>query len=424
MSSICVVGLGYIGLPTAAMLASAGHSVVGYDVNPNVIEKVNHGQAHFREPDLEMLLAAAVKTGRLAAQTTPSVADYFIIAVPTPFKDGKRPDLSFVDAASDAIAPFLAPGSTVILESTSPVGTTERIASRLSKKRKDLVFPEYKSEDFRDGQVFVVHCPERILPGHMVRELVTNDRVIGGMSAACAAKASALYETFVQGTSYITDCRTAELVKLVENAYRDVNIAFANELSLICDRLDIDVWRAIELANKHPRVAILKPGPGVGGHCIAVDPWFIVDSAPAESRLITTAREINDQKTSYVYERITTAAARFRNPVIACFGATYKPDVDDIRESPALHIVEQLLRNSKFKVLVCDPMLNTLPAKIAGHPRLKLVDAETARSNADIVAFLVGHKKFRNLQPQKFLEKVVVDTIGLMSSAYGGLKAQ
>ncbi len=415
MSKVCVVGLGYIGLPTAAMLASAGHTVIGFDINPDVVAKVNQGHAHFREPDLEMLLAAAVKTGRLTAQLTPAEADYYIIAVPTPFKDGKKPDLSYVDAGSDAIAPYLRPGCTVILESTSPVGTTERITARLAGKRKELVFPVYKSEDHHEGQVYVVHCPERILPGQMVRELVSNDRIIGGMTEFCVAKAASLYETFVKGTSYNTDCRTAEFVKLMENAYRDVNIAFANEVSLICDRLDVDVWRAIELANKHPRVAILKPGPGVGGHCIAVDPWFIVDSAPEQSRLIRSAREINDHKTDYVYDRILHAAGRFRNPVIACFGVTYKPDVDDLRESPALHIVERLLRNSKFKVLVCDPMLKDLPSKMAAHPRLKLVDAETARAEADIVAFLVGHKKFRNLQPQKFLEKVVVDTIGLMA---------
>ncbi|MEZ5899197.1 MAG: UDP-N-acetyl-D-mannosamine dehydrogenase [Hyphomicrobiaceae bacterium] len=415
MSRVCVVGLGYIGLPTAAMLASAGHTVIGFDVNPDVVAKVNQGLAHFREPDLEMLLAAAVKTGRLTAQMTPAEADYYIIAVPTPFKNGKRPDLSYVDAGTDSIAPYLRPGCTIILESTSPVGTTERIATRLAEKRKDLVFPSYKNEDHHDGQVYVVHCPERILPGQMVRELVANDRIIGGMTEFCVAKANSLYESFVKGTSYTTDCRTAEFVKLMENAYRDVNIAFANEVSLICDRLDVDVWQAIDLANKHPRVSVLKPGPGVGGHCIAVDPWFIVDSAPEQSRLIKTAREINDQKTDYVYDRIVQAASRFRNPVIACFGVTYKPDVDDLRESPALHIVERLLKNSKFKVLVCDPMLKDLPQKIASHPRLKVVDAEAARAEADIVTFLVGHKKFRNLQPQKFLEKVVVDTIGLMS---------
>ena len=397
------------------MLASAGHAVIGCDVNPVVVGNINEGRAHFREPDLDMLLSAAVKTGRLQAQTVPVEADYFIIAVPTPFMDGKKPDMSYVDAATDAIAPFLRPGSTVILESTSPVGTTERISARLAGARGDLSFPRYNDEDTTAGQVHIVHCPERILPGQMVRELVSNDRIIGGMTEACADKACELYESFVKGKSFITDCRTAEFVKLVENSYRDVNIAFANEVSLICEKLGIDVWKAIALANKHPRVSILTPGPGVGGHCIAVDPWFIVDSAPEEARMIRVAREINDGKTDHVYERILAAARRFKEPVIACFGVTYKPDVDDLRESPSMHIVERLAAETKFRVLVCDPMVTTLPGKLAKHARVKLVDAETARESADIVAFLVGHKKFQKLQPTAFLNKVVVDAIGLMS---------
>lgn len=415
MSKVCVIGLGYIGLPTAAMLASAGHAVIGFDINPNVVAKINKGLALFREPDLDMLLAAAIRTDRLTAQMTPVEADYFIIAVPTPFMEHKKPDMSYVDASIDSIAPYLRAGNTIILESTAPVGTTERIASRLSAARKDLIFPAYKDEEYHDSQVHVVHCPERILPGQMVRELVSNDRIIGGMTESCAAKATELYETFVKGTSFVTDCRTAEFVKLIENSYRDVNIAFANEVSLICDRLDIDVWHAIELANRHPRVSILKPGPGVGGHCIAVDPWFIVDSAPEESRLIRAAREINDHKTDYIYDRLVVAAKRFHEPIIACYGVTYKPDVDDLRESPALHIVERLVRETKFKVLVCDPMVAQLPASLADQRRVALVDAETARAESDIVAFLVGHKKFRSLQPKKYLEKVVVDAIGLMS---------
>ena len=415
MSTVCVVGLGYIGLPTAAMMASAGHVVVGCDVNPAVVAKINEGLAHFREPDLDMLLAAAVNTGRIEARLQPVEADYYIIAVPTPFMEGKKPDMTYVDKATDSIAPFLRAGCTVILESTSPVGTTERIAARLAAARTDLAFPRYKDEDTRDGQVHVVHCPERILPGQMVRELVSNDRIIGGMTEACAAKADELYESFVKGTSFITDCRTAEFVKLIENSYRDVNIAFANEVSLICDRLEIDVWSAIALANKHPRVSILTPGPGVGGHCIAVDPWFIVDSAPEQSRLIRAAREINDGKTAYVFDRIIAAAGRFRQPVVACFGVAYKPDVDDLRESPAMEIVCRLLAETKFKVLVCEPMIKALPKKLESHPRVRLVDPDTARQDADIVTFLVGHKKFQKLLPTKFLDKVVIDTIGLMS---------
>jgi len=417
MSTVCVVGLGYIGLPTAAMLASAGHTVTGCDVNAAVVEKINEGLSHFREPDLDMLLSAAVNTGRLRAQSKPADADYFIIAVPTPFMDGKKPDMSYVDAATDSIAPFLQLHSTVILESTSPVGTTERICERLAVARPDLAFPRFRAEEQKEGQVCVVHCPERILPGQMVRELVSNDRIIGGMTESCAAKAVELYESFVKGTSFITDCRTAEFVKLVENSYRDVNIAFANEVSLICERLDIDVWQAIRLANKHPRVSILKPGPGVGGHCIAVDPWFIVDSAPEQSRLIRAAREINDGKTDHVFERIVAAACRFRDPVIACFGVTYKPDVDDLRESPAMAIVARLATETPFKVLVCDPMIRALPECFAANPRVRLVDHDTARQQSDIVAFLVGHRRFQKLQANMFLNKVVIDTIGLMSRA-------
>ncbi len=315
---ICVVGLGYIGLPTASMFASRNFEVIGVDINENVIKAVNSGQAHFREPDLDMLMAAAVQTGRLKAQSTPVEADVYILAVPTPFTDGHKPDLSYVSAAVNSIAPFVKHGSVVILESTSPVGTTEKIAEQLAKARPELSFPGYK-EPGHENQVFLAHCPERILPG--------NDRIIGGMSTLCGKKAEAVYGAFVMGQCYLTDCRTAEFVKLIENSFRDVNIAFANELSMICDKLDIDVWEAIQMANKHPRVDILRPGPGVGGHCIAVDPWFIVNSSPDESRIIRTAREINLHKTDYVCERVKRLATRFRDPVIAFYGLTYKNDV-------------------------------------------------------------------------------------------------
>lgn len=417
MSKVCVVGLGYIGLPTASMLASSGHEVVGFDVREDVVRMINEGRSHFKEPDLDMLLAAAVNTGRLVAKNTPVEADFFIIAVPTPFKDNKKPDMSYVDSATDMIIPFLRPGSAIILESTSPVGTTERIAERIGEKRGDLYLPRYKDEEEVAGQLYISHCPERILPGQMVRELVSNDRIIGGMTDYCAQKAFELYDTFVKGTSFTTDCRTAEFVKLVENSYRDVNIAFANELSLICERLNVDVWKAIDLANKHPRVSILKPGPGVGGHCIAVDPWFIVDSAPEESKLIKLAREVNDNKTHHVLERVTKLASRFREPVVACYGVTYKPDVDDLRESPALEIVERLVRDTTARVIVCDPMIKELPKALTkfGSNRLSLADAETARREADICVFLVGHRKFRSLQANAFLNKVVVDTIGLLN---------
>ena len=344
MSSVCVVGLGYIGLPVAAMLASHGFNVNGFDVEKRVVDTINQGRAHFVEPDLDMLLEAAIRSGRLHADSKPSPSDYFVIAVPTPVDAAKRPDLSYVDSAVDEIAPLLQKGSTVIIESTVPVGTTERIARRFASLRPDLALPR-RGDAVSAVDVHVAYCPERILPGRIVHELTSNDRVIGGVTEACAHDAKAMYQTFVRGECVITDCRTAEFVKLVENAYRDVNIAFANELSLICDELDIDVWQATELASRHPRVNILKPGPGVGGHCIAVDPWFIVDSAPETSRLIRTAREVNTAKTRHVIEQVMAMAVAGRKTVVACYGIAYKPDVGDLRESPALEIVRELGRS-------------------------------------------------------------------------------
>jgi UDP-N-acetyl-D-mannosaminuronic acid dehydrogenase len=414
MSKVCVVGLGYIGLPTAAMLASRGHEVVGCDVNENVLRNLNEGQPHFYEPDLQMLLTAAVHTGRLKAQRNPVEADYYVLAVPTPFHDGKKPDLSYVDAATDSIAPYLQKGSTVILESTSPVGTTERLTQRLSAARPDLSFPRYKQAD-AEFDVCVAHCPERILPGQMVRELVSNDRIIGGLTDACAKSALALYESFVEGEAFVTDSRTAELVKLIENSYRDVNIAFANELSFICDELGVDVWQAIGLANKHPRVNILRPGAGVGGHCIAVDPWFIVDAAPGAARLIRTAREVNDAKPHWVVDQILKHAERFRDPVVACYGIAYKPNVDDVRESPSIEIVEHLAKRENLKVLVVEPNLSDLPDSLRKHPNVRLVTVDDARRDADIVALLVGHKQFEKMDGKTLLGKVVVDAVGLMN---------
>lgn len=411
---ICVVGLGYIGLPTAAMLASRGHEVVGYDVNERIVAAVNAGQAHFQEPDLQMLLTAAVTTGQLRAAAEPETADYYIIAVPTPVRPGGAPDMSYVEKASAAIAPTLKAGSVVILESTSPVGSTEMVADVLRQARPDLAFPRYKEEG-ADADVAVCHCPERILPGQMVRELVQNDRIIGGLTEACAQKALDLYQEFVTGTCYVTDSRAAELVKLSENAFRDVNIAFANELSMICDKLEVDIWAVRELANKHPRVSILEPGAGVGGHCIAVDPWFIVNSAPDEARLIRMARVVNDDKPHRIVERVTRLADRFKNAVVACYGVAYKPDVDDLRESPALEIVEALARTDGLQILVCEPNVSELPAPLAGLANVQLVDPGRAQRESDIAVFLVGHRQFKRLDPNQFLNKVVVDAIGLVS---------
>lgn len=414
MSTVCVVGLGYIGLPVASMLASRGHNVVGYDVNPKAVDSVNKGQAHFFEPDLDMLLKAAVNTQRLKASNTPVEADYYVIAVPTPFRANHQPDLSYVDAATQSIAPFLKVGSAVVLESTSPVGTTERIAAQLAAARPDLSFPRYK-DMVGEFDVAIAHCPERILPGQMVKELVTNDRIIGGMTERCSQAAMELYQSFVTSEMFITDCRTAEFVKLIENSFRDVNIAFANELSVICDKLNIDVWAAIELANRHPRVSILQPGAGVGGHCIAVDPWFIVSTAPEESRIIRTAREINDSKPHWVAHQIVQHAGRFKHPVVGCFGATYKPDVEDLRESPSVEVIKLVAAHSDIRVVVCDPLIKALPAELAGISSVSLASIDDTCDQADVAALLVGHRQFRKINPNRFLNKIVVDAIGLLS---------
>jgi UDP-N-acetyl-D-mannosaminuronic acid dehydrogenase len=411
IKTVCVVGLGYIGLPTGATLASRGVDVIGVDINPQIVDAVNAGQPYFSEPDLDMLLRAATTLGKLRAASQPEPADAFLIAVPTPFKEDRSPDLDYIDAAADAIAPVLASGNVVILESTSPVGTTERLAARLARLRADLRFPPGRHSEPLD--VHVAHCPERVLPGRMVRELIENDRIIGGMTEACAEHAEAVYAIFLQGKLFRTDAPTAELVKLVENAFRDVNIAFANELSLICDRLDLDVWRVIELANRHPRVSILRPGAGVGGHCIAVDPWFIVSSAPEQTRLIRTAREVNATKPNFVVSQIRERAERFKRPVVALLGLTYKADVDDLRESPAIEIVKQLAASGEQRIVVADPNLNTLPNELAGLANVTFHDTLGAVRKSDIVAVLVGHSPFRKIPREELMRRVVIDVTGL-----------
>jgi UDP-N-acetyl-D-mannosaminuronic acid dehydrogenase len=412
VDTVCVVGLGYVGLPTAAALASRGVNVVGVDSNPDVVAAVNAGQAHFQEPDLDMLLGAAATLGRLRATSCPEPADAFIIAVPTPIDEDRSPNLAFIEAAADAIAPLLTRNNVVILESTSPVGATERLAARLARLRPDLRLPPERPHA-EPLDVHVAYCPERVLPGRIVRELIDNDRIIGGLTDACSEHAEAVYSVFVRGSTFRTDAPTAELVKLVENAYRDVNIAFANELSMVCDRFGLNVWRIIELANRHPRVSILQPGAGVGGHCIAVDPWFIISSAPQSTRLIRTAREVNDEKPRFVVKQIRDWADRLKQPVIACLGLTYKPDVDDLRESPALYITDQLAQNSGWRILAVDPNLRELPETLARLPNVSLCETARAVCEADIVAILVAHSSFRKIPREELMRRIVIDATGL-----------
>lgn len=408
-NKVAVIGLGYIGLPTAAVIASRGIEVVGVDVSDSTVETVNQGKVHIVEPDLDMLVQASVTLGKLRASTQPEQADAFLIAVPTPFKQGKKPDLGFIQQAAKDIAPYLEKGNLVILESTSPVGATEKLCSWLQQARPDLAIAGSESAAI---DVHVAHCPERVLPGRILQELVSNDRIIGGITSTCSEKAIALYQTFVRGECFITSARTAEMAKLTENSFRDVNIAFANELSLICDELKVNVWEMITLANRHPRVNILNPGPGVGGHCIAVDPWFIVDSAPKSSRIIRAAREINDAKPSYIVEKVKTSAEQFKQPVIACLGLTFKADIDDLRESPALSITRQLALLSIGKVLAVEPNIEQLPESISD---VELVTISEALLNANILVILVNHKSFKTITVSDVNSKVVIDAIGLLN---------
>ncbi|CAH7079284.1 UDP-N-acetyl-D-mannosamine dehydrogenase [Vibrio chagasii] len=414
--TISVVGLGYIGLPTAAMFASRKKKVIGVDVNQHAVDTINRGEIHIVEPDLDMLVSAAVQQGYLKAVTTPEVADAFLIAVPTPFKDCAddevpEPDLRYIEAASKAIAPVLKKGDLVILESTSPVGATEQMAAWLAEARPDLSFPQTHGET---ADVNIAHCPERVLPGHVVRELVENDRVIGGMSKRCSERAVELYKTFVMGECVITNARTAEMAKLTENSCRDVQIAFANELSMICDELDIDVWELISLANRHPRINILQPGPGVGGHCIAVDPWFIVSKTPELAKLIKTARDVNDKKPEWVIDKVKIALAEFlqANPTktaqdvtIACYGLAFKPDIDDLRESPALDITKAIADFHKGQVLAIEPNIDSIDRE-----NIELVTIDESLSETDIHVMLVDHRQFKKI---KLNDSFVIDTKGI-----------
>jgi UDP-N-acetyl-D-mannosaminuronic acid dehydrogenase len=401
-STVCVVGLGYIGLPTAAMLASTGHSVVGVDINADVVDTINAGRVHIVEPDLDDLVGQIVRSGSLRASTEPVPADVFLICVPTPFTGGAgtpTPDISHVLAAARSIARVLVDGNLVIIESTCPVGTTE------------LIRDELAAAGISPDRVHLAYCPERVLPGRILHELVFNDRIIGGIDEASSAAAEAFYLGFVKGSVLTTTSRTAEMVKLVENSFRDVNIAFANEISLLSEHLSIDPWEVIRLANRHPRVDILQPGPGVGGHCIAVDPWFIVASDPDTARLVRTAREVNDAKTDWLIAQVRAAAAEIgaglERPVrVACLGLAYKPDVDDLRESPALRVALALAA-AGIDVLACEPHLTE-------HPLLKLHPVEDAVSQADLVVALVRHSAFAGLS---FGDTPLLDYCGLTTTA-------
>jgi len=398
--TVSVVGLGYIGLPTAAMFASHGVKVVGVDIRQSTVDTINRGEIHIVEPGLEAVVHQAVTSGSLRATTTVERADAFLIAVPTPFKGAAHePDLSYIESACTMIAPVLEAGNLVILESTSPVGATDQLAIWLAEQRPDLSFPQQTGDE---SDIRIAHCPERVLPGRVMEELISNDRVIGGVSLRCSQAAQELYRTFVKGECIVaSNPRAAELAKLAENSFRDVNIAFANELSLICDRLDIDVWELIGLANRHPRVNILQPGPGVGGHCIAVDPWFIVSSAPEESRLIRTAREVNDGKPDWVLEKLwklvedclsAHPGKTSADISIACYGLAFKPDIDDLRDSPALAIAQRIASQHQGQLLVVEPNIGVLPE---GLSSTQLVDMPGAAS-ADIHVLLVDHRDFRS----------------------------
>ncbi len=405
-ATVCVHGLGYIGLPTAALLADAGRQVAGCDIQPAVVALVNAGRAPFAERDLDALLARAASSGHLRAATTPSPADFHVIAVPTPLRERQRPDLSAVQAAADALAPLLRPGDTVVLESTVPVGATEALAARIATARPDLALPR-RGAPAPPGCVHVAHCPERVLPGRLLEELRANDRVIGGVTPACAARAAELYAGVVQGALVLTEARMAELVKLSENAFRDVNIAFANELALLCEGFGLDPFQAIALANRHPRVRILQPGAGVGGHCIAVDPWFLVDGAPEQARLVRTAREVNDATPRRIAAKLRAAAAGFARPRITLLGLAYKPDAEDLRESPALSIALELATEG-YAVTACDPFLRAAPVALAA-------DVVEAIRTADVVGILVAHTPFRALDRALFRGKAVVDAVGLLA---------
>jgi UDP-N-acetyl-D-mannosaminuronic acid dehydrogenase len=409
LETVCVVGLGYIGLPTAAVLAQAGKRVIGVDLAQSVVHAVNAGRVPFVEEGLETVVAGTVARERLSAQTTTPRADAYIVSVPTPFQDGHTADLTYIDSAARSIAPQLSGGELIILESTSPPGTTEHMAHTILSERPDLT----GRPGLPDSEYYS-HAPERVLPGRIMIEMVDNDRIIGGTTPVASDLTRVLYSSFCRGELLITDARTAEMTKLTENAFRDVNIAFANELSLIADKLDVDVWELIELANHHPRVNILSPGPGVGGHCIAVDPWFIVAAAPETSQLIRTARNVNDSKPAAVIDKTLKAAERFKAPRIAALGIAFKANIDDLRQSPSREIVRNLAGSlNDGTVLVVEPNITELPHDLRSRSNIELCDLTEALDRADIVLLLVEHAPFKELDQSLLRTKIVIDTKGV-----------
>ena len=396
-TTVCVIGLGYIGLPTASVLATKGFHVFGMDVRADVVDTINDGRIHIEEPDLDIVVRSAVNSGQLKAGYEPQPADVFMLCVPTPSRPDHSPDLSYVEEASRAIQPHVKKGDLIILESTSPPRTTE-----------DIVVPLAVPPGMKVGEdVFVAHCPERVLPGRILLEVVQNDRVVGGVTPACTEKAEAFYEAFVNGKVLGTSALAAEVTKLVENSYRDVNIAFANELSMLAERLGVDAWEVIELANRHPRVNILTPGPGVGGHCISVDPWFLVHADPDNTPLIRTARDVNDSKPHFIVQHVADLAKEFAAPKIGCLGITYKADVDDLRESPSLEIVRELNKLDVGEVMACDPYISS-----ERFDEFLLHDLDSVLDQAHILVLLTDHRAFTKIPRRILQEKVIVDTRG------------
>ena len=397
----CFIGLGYIGLPTAIIAANSGVDVVGVDINPKVVEKINKAELHIIEPGLDVLLTQVIRQGSLRASSVPEEADAFFIVVPTPFKGDHEPDVSYVESATRSVIPVLKPGDLFVIESTSPIGTTEAMAEVIFAERPEL-----------RGKIYIAYCPERVLPGNIIYELIHNDRVIGGIDEASTERAKEFYGRFVKGELFSTNSRTAEMCKLTENSSRDVQIAFANELSLICDKAGIDVWELIKLANRHPRVNILRPGAGVGGHCIAVDPYFIVSAYPEQAKIIARAREINNYKSDWCAEKIISTILRFtldnnRKPVVALMGLAFKPDIDDLRESPAMHIVNNVIEaDTGAELLIVEP-------NIKSHPRFALTEAGEAYRRADIVVYLTAHTPFKSLGNDNG-DKIVLDFCGVL----------